>query len=125
VDEADRLLGEVAGARGFPDGGHYEEQLGALTVHHADHVNGYRRVHRVAYARGSGAEDGHDPGTEDMREAMVDARALFDDLVGPVRKDTGRGRPPRRRPDDVETPTRTETRSHLPWAIHRHHPKEG
>jgi hypothetical protein len=52
VAEADRLLAEVAGARGFPDGTRYEDQLAALTVHHADHVHGYRRVHRAVGGRG-------------------------------------------------------------------------
>ena len=46
VAEADRLLAELAGARGFPDGAQYEEQVAALSVHHAHHVHGYRRVHR-------------------------------------------------------------------------------
>ena len=35
VAEADRLLAELAAVRGFPDGSHYEEQLAALSVHHA------------------------------------------------------------------------------------------
>lgn len=52
VHEADRLLAELAQARGFPDGAQYEEQLAALAVHHADHVQGYRHVHHVAHARG-------------------------------------------------------------------------
>src|SRR4051795_3765302 len=43
VAEADRLLAELAKARGFPDGGQYEEQFNALSVHHAHHVRGYRR----------------------------------------------------------------------------------
>ncbi|GCB49819.1 hypothetical protein SNL152K_7162 [Streptomyces sp. NL15-2K] len=87
VAEADRLLAELAGARGFPDGGQYEEQLAALSVHHADHVHGYRRVHRVARVGvgGYGEHDGGRAGTEEMREAMVEARALFEDLVSPVR----------------------------------------
>ncbi|MEU7052951.1 polyketide synthase dehydratase domain-containing protein, partial [Streptomyces eurythermus] len=46
VAEADRLLARLAGARGYPDGGRYEEQVDALSVHHADHVDGYRRLHR-------------------------------------------------------------------------------
>lgn len=78
VGEADRLLADLARARGFPDGAQYEEQLAALSVHHADHVEGYRHVHRVAHAR-RGPEGG--PGTEEMREAMIEARELFDDLV--------------------------------------------
>jgi hypothetical protein len=117
VTEADRLLAEVAGARGFPDGGHYEEQLAALSVHHADHVHGYRRVHRIARA-GAGA-DGQ-PGqsaTEEMREAMVEARALFEDLVAPTRHDAGG--PGDRRPRSHAR----RDRAHLPWGFTRHHAK--
>ncbi|MEU2375880.1 hypothetical protein [Streptomyces misionensis] len=73
--EADRLLGEVAAVRGYPDGGRYDEQLAALSVHHAEHVDGYRRVHRMAHAQTGGAD------TEEMRSALVGAHALFDDLT--------------------------------------------
>ncbi|GAA2276055.1 hypothetical protein GCM10010145_38820 [Streptomyces ruber] len=109
--EADRLLGEVAGARGFPDGGRYDEQLDALSVHHAHHVHGYRRVHRVAHAP---AGDGAHTGTEDMRTALVEARALFEELVAPGRRDPAR---------------RTETAGHgsgnaLPWSFTKRHPRE-
>ncbi|WP_240659743.1 hypothetical protein [Streptomyces sp. WAC 01529] len=79
VAEADRLIAELAATRGFPDAGHYEDQLDALSVHHATHVHGYRRVHRAALDT-TGSEQGP-AGTEEMREAMVEARALFDDLV--------------------------------------------
>lgn len=118
VTEADRLLAEVAGARGFPDGGHYEEQLAALSVHHADHVHGYRRVHRMA--RAGGGADGQ-PGqaaTEEMREAMVEARALFEDLVAPARHEGGG--PGDRRPPAHARRDRTH---HLPWGFTRHHAK--
>ncbi|WP_306320827.1 MULTISPECIES: hypothetical protein [unclassified Streptomyces] len=84
VAEADMLLAELAHERGFPDGGHYEEQLDALSVHHGSHVHGYRRVHRAAHARAGRAEESH-AGTEELREAMVEARPLFDELVGPDR----------------------------------------
>ncbi|MFE5256001.1 hypothetical protein [Streptomyces coelicoflavus] len=91
VAEADRLLAELAGARGFPDGGQYEEQLTALSVHHAHHVEGYRRVHRVTHARVDDARDGGGAGTEEMRSSMVEARALFEALMRPARHD-GDGR---------------------------------
>ncbi|MGW5280154.1 hypothetical protein ACWERI_11945 [Streptomyces collinus] len=81
VAEADRLLAEVAGVRGYPDGGRYEEQLAALSVHHADHVDGYRRVHRVARDGAVTGADGSGAGTEELRTALVDARALFDALI--------------------------------------------
>ncbi|NEA61957.1 hypothetical protein G3I56_05020 [Streptomyces sp. SID12488] len=73
VADADLLLSELAGARGFPVGGEYEEQFAALSVHHAELVHGYRRVHSAAH------EERAD--TEDMRTAMIEARAFFDDLV--------------------------------------------
>ncbi|MFF4013990.1 hypothetical protein [Streptomyces sp. NPDC001843] len=84
VAEVDRLISEVAGARGFPDGGQYEEQLAALSVHHAGHVQGYRRVHRAVAPSGTGTSaDGSTPGTdtEELRAAMLEARALFEELT--------------------------------------------
>ncbi|MFG2374468.1 hypothetical protein ACGFY9_23670 [Streptomyces sp. NPDC048504] len=80
LSDVDQLLGEVAGARGFPDVHEYDKQFDALSVHHADHVHGYRRVHRVVTARTNGAPESQ-AGTEEMREAMLEARAFFDDLV--------------------------------------------
>jgi hypothetical protein len=93
--DVDQLLGEVAGARGFPGVDEYEKQFDALSVHHAEHVHGYRRVHRVVTTRTNGAPESQ-AGTEEMREAMLEARALFDDLmsadnsVGSGRGHTGR-----------------------------------
>jgi hypothetical protein len=81
VAEADQLIADLAKERGFPEGSHYEEQFEALSVHHGPHVHGYRRVHRAAHAPVGGAEESR-AGTEELRAAMVEARALFDDLVG-------------------------------------------
>ncbi|MET7568725.1 hypothetical protein ABZT04_09485 [Streptomyces sp. NPDC005492] len=78
--DVDQLLGEVAGARGFPDVAEYEKQFDALSVHHAHHVHGYRRVHHVVHTRTDSAQESQ-AGTEEMREAMLEARALFDDLM--------------------------------------------
>ncbi|MGW2643615.1 hypothetical protein ACWC2T_01610 [Streptomyces sp. NPDC001393] len=85
VAEADRLLAELAAARGYPDGGRYDEQFAALSVHHADHVDGYRQVHRAARAGARDALTEAGSGTEEMRTALVGARALFDDLTHPSR----------------------------------------
>jgi hypothetical protein len=126
VAEADRLLAELAEARGFPGGERYEEQLDALSVHHAHHVHGYRRVHTVASAHGNARQDGDGrTDTEDLRAAMVEARALFEQLVGP----------PRSR-EESRTPTheshasagqardgRGDSRGHQPWAFNRRHAK--
>ena len=72
VTEADALLAGLARDRGFPDGEQFEEQLAALSVHHADFVQGYRSMHTAARDQS---------GTEEMREAMVEARSLFEALV--------------------------------------------
>jgi hypothetical protein len=132
VAEADRLLGELAAHRGFPDGGRYEEQLDALSVHHGHHVHGYRRVHRIAHAPVNGAYDGRADGagngpvgTEEMREAVVEARALFDDLLRPTR-DERHGRSEVARTENAGRTGRTGTPAHtgggrglhLPWARH-------
>ncbi|MFL9653380.1 hypothetical protein ACJ7VE_06640 [Streptomyces sp. PB17] len=120
VGEADRLLAELAGARGFPDGGQYEEQLTALSVHHAHHVEGYRRVHRVTHTRADDAQGGG-AGTEEMRAAMVEARALFEALVRPARHDAGR-----RTGTEAGEP---EPAAHAPrtphtWSLGKRRPKE-
>ncbi|MET7679703.1 hypothetical protein [Streptomyces sp. NPDC005423] len=93
--EADQLIAELADTRGFPADDH-DQRLDALSVHHAHHVHGYRRVHSVA-APTAGASESQ-AGTEEMREAMVEARALFEDLV---KADHGR--------DDRATGTATST----------------
>ncbi|MFE2051464.1 hypothetical protein [Streptomyces sp. NPDC059459] len=118
VGEADRLLAELAGTRGFPDGGQYEEQLAALSVHHAHHVDGYRRVHRVTHARVDGAQDSG-AGTEEMREAMVAARALFEELVHPSRHDGSRHRTGAE--GDGRAPA---TRTQHTWSFNKRQPKE-
>jgi hypothetical protein len=114
VAEADRLLAELAGARGFPADGQYEEQLAALSVHHGHHVHGYRRVHRAAHAPLDGAPENH-VSTEDLRASMVEARDLFEDLLTPSRGDTA-----------PEGAARAGNRhgAHLPWALNRRHAKE-
>ncbi|MFR0352325.1 hypothetical protein [Streptomyces sediminimaris] len=129
VTEADRLLAELAAVRGFPDGGRYEEQLAALSVHHAHHVHGYRHVHRVARAGVSG-QDGDRADTEEMREAMVEARALFEELTAPEGRTAGHDggtateRPPARTTDRTDRAHgRRESRSPLPWALNRRHAK--
>ncbi|WP_250402749.1 hypothetical protein [Streptomyces cellostaticus] len=89
VAEADRLLSDLAAFRGYPDGGRYEEQLAALSVHHAQHVEGYRRVHRVGQAGPVGGAGESAAGTEELRTALMDARALFDDLMRDSARATG------------------------------------
>ncbi|MEW2569077.1 hypothetical protein [Streptomyces sp. NPDC047070] len=128
VVEADRLLAEVAGARGFPAGDRYEEQLSALSVHHAHHVNGYRRVHLAAHPNGAGADRAD---TEQLRESLVEARALFEALTTSAAPSARDGRAQLRKADgdggeEAAGTTRTDSsrgRSHAPWALNRRHVK--
>ncbi|MWA15372.1 hypothetical protein [Streptomyces sp. BA2] len=103
VVEADALLARLARDRGFPDGERFDEQVAALSVHHAHSVHGYRKVHTAT--RGQA-------GTEEMREAMVEARRLFEALVAEHTVDSNRhGR------------QSTADRGHAPWALPRRHAK--
>ncbi|MEU8586782.1 hypothetical protein AB0C59_07200 [Streptomyces sp. NPDC048664] len=108
MTEADRLLAEVAGARGLPDGTRYEEQVDALSVHHATHVHAYRRLHRAAHVPAGGAGDGS--GTEELREALLQARALFEELTAPGRRASK---------SMSRTAGHTVTRRRRPGALHR------
>ncbi|MFD9500135.1 hypothetical protein [Streptomyces sp. NPDC060035] len=73
IAEADALLAQLARDRGFPDGSRFEEQTAAISVHHAEHVDGYRKVHTAVRGQGD---------TEEMRKALIESRALFDVLLG-------------------------------------------
>ncbi|SCK06848.1 hypothetical protein [Streptomyces sp. WMMB 322] len=93
--EVHELLGGLAQARGFPGPERREAHVDALSVHHASHLEGYRRL--------SAAATSGTAGTEEMREAMLQSRAFFDALVSerPVHAGhAGRGarKPRARRP---------------------------
>ncbi|MDX3224779.1 hypothetical protein [Streptomyces sp. ME19-01-6] len=75
--DADQLLARLAHDRGFPSD-RYDEQVAALSVHHADSVQGYRQLHAATLRAREGRSD-----TEELREAVVHARVLFEDLVKP------------------------------------------
>lgn len=75
VTRADVLLGEVMEERGYPVAD-FEQRSADLSVDHGDVVQNYRAGHGIAerHARGEAS-------TEDLRQAMIHYRALFDDLV--------------------------------------------
>ncbi|MGW1017227.1 hypothetical protein [Streptomyces niveus] len=87
VVEADKLISRLAADRGFPDAEQHADHLDALSVHHAHELDGYRRVHQAA------SEAGHEASTEELREAMVAARRLFERLVLDAKEDSPRHRP--------------------------------
>jgi hypothetical protein len=78
LSDADRLIGEVMSAEGYPvlD---FEQRASDVSVDHPRVVENYREGHRIAVLRDQGRA-----GTEDLRKAMIHYRALFDDLVGVV-----------------------------------------
>jgi hypothetical protein len=122
VAEADRLLAEVAAGRGFPGGNDYDEQVSALSVHHPHHVNGYRRVHRAALAAAGGAADSSSA-TEELREALVEARALFDELIHDRTHRPGAATTGARDTHGQRERDGRPARSHLPGALTRNHAK--
>lgn len=75
VTEADRLVGEVMHARGYPVGD-FERRVEDISVDHAGVVMNYRAARDIAEAHARG-----EASTEDLRQAMVHYRALFDDLL--------------------------------------------
>lgn len=75
VTRADDLLGEVMSARGYPVKD-FDQRAADLSVDHPGVVQKYRKAHDIAVRHAKG-----DANTEDLREAMIHYRALFDDLV--------------------------------------------
>jgi hypothetical protein len=77
VREADDLIGEVMVLRGYPLED-FEQRVEDLSVDHPEVVQNYRAGHRLALRSKEGKAS-----TEDLRQAMVHYRSLFDDLVEP------------------------------------------
>jgi hypothetical protein len=72
---ADDLLGEVMSARGYPVKD-FEQRAADLSVEHPVVVQHYHAAHEIALR----LKDGQST-TEDLRQAMIHYRALFDELV--------------------------------------------
>lgn len=82
--EADRLVGEVMAARGYPLGD-FEQRVADISVDHPDVVMNYRAAREIAMLHERG-----EASTEELRQGMVHFRALFRDLLDAP--DTGRAR---------------------------------
>jgi hypothetical protein len=76
LGDADRLVGEVMDARGYPVAD-FEERASEISVNHALVVENYRAGHEIAVRDAKGEAT-----TEDMRQGMIHYRTLFDDLLG-------------------------------------------
>ena len=73
---ADALLGDVMKARGYPVSD-FEQRAGDISVDHPVVVEHYHKAHEIAVRHGRG-----EASAEDLRQAMIHYRALFDNLVG-------------------------------------------
>lgn len=76
VADADRLIGEVMQARGFPSTD-YEQRVTDLSATYPQLVDDYRTTHEIVLR-----SQHNENTTEDLRQAMKSFRALFGELVG-------------------------------------------
>jgi FtsZ-interacting cell division protein ZipA len=77
VGEADALVMEVMRDRGYPVADDFEQRAADVSVDHPRVVEHYRAAHAISTRATAG-----DAGTEDLRQAMVHFRALFEELLG-------------------------------------------
>jgi len=75
VAEADQLVTQVMTARGYPME-EFDQRADDISVDHPHVVQNYRTARALAVRRSHGQA-----GTEELRQAVVNYRALFDDLL--------------------------------------------
>jgi len=75
VTEADQLLGDVMSTRGYPVS-NFEQRAADISVDHPLVLENYRTAHEIALRQTGGQAS-----TEDLRQAMVHYRTLFEELV--------------------------------------------
>jgi hypothetical protein len=76
VADADRLLGDVMSTRGYPVAD-FEQRAADISVGYPLVLDNYRSAHEIALRQASGQSS-----TEELRQAMIHYRTLFDELVG-------------------------------------------
>lgn len=75
VGEADKLVGDLMSVRGYPMAD-FDQRAADISVDHPQVVENYRAAHGIALRHRRGEAT-----TEDLRQAMVHYRTLFDDLM--------------------------------------------
>jgi hypothetical protein len=75
VTEADQLLGDVMSTRGYPVSD-FEQRAADISVDYPLVLENYRSAHEIALRRARGQAS-----TEELRQAMIHYRALFDELA--------------------------------------------
>jgi hypothetical protein len=76
VRSADGLVGQVMSERGYPMD-NFDQRAADISVDHPDVVENYRAAHAISLAN-----DHEQATTEDLRQAMVHYRSLFETLLG-------------------------------------------
>jgi hypothetical protein len=94
--EADRLITSVMRDRGYPIDD-FEQRAADISVDHPQVVDDYRAAHAIA-----AANERSEASTEDLRQALVHYRSLFEELLEVDR--AGDDRPPEDRPRDDQPP---------------------
>lgn len=75
LQKADRLIREVMKAKGYPVED-FEQRAADISVDYPELVTDYRGLHLIAVK-----EEEDEVSTEEMRQAMVHGRALFENLI--------------------------------------------
>lgn len=76
VTEADQLLSDVMSTRGYPVSD-FEQRAADISVSYPLVLENYRSAHAIALRQTHGQAS-----TEELRQAMIHYRTLFDELVG-------------------------------------------
>src|SRR4029453_389492 len=74
--EADQLLVDVMSTRGYPVSD-FDQRAADISVDHPLVLENYRTAHEIAVRQTQGKAN-----TEDLRQAMIHYRTLFEELVG-------------------------------------------
>jgi hypothetical protein len=77
VQKVNRLIKEVMNAKGYPVQD-FEQRAADISVDYPELVTDYRGLHTIATK-----SEHEDITTEDMRQAMIHGRALFENLLQP------------------------------------------
>jgi cytoskeletal protein RodZ len=75
IKEADSLVAQVMEERGYPVE-NFEQRSADISVDHPQLVDNYRAAHAISLANDNGEAT-----TEDLRQAMVHYRSLFEELL--------------------------------------------
>jgi hypothetical protein len=75
VTEADDLVNSILEARGYPRAS-FEQRAADMSVNYPRFVESYRTAHGIAVRPATA-----DATTEELRAAMIQYRAIFDELV--------------------------------------------